>query len=104
MRKPTWDGWDAASQIPSVGDDPIGWILFGVGIVLLLPILLVVLLFSLELGLVLLLVPFAMAGQVAGLLPWQIALRSVDGEKRYVSVTGTRKMLEARRYYRSLRA
>ena len=43
-------------------------------------------------------------GQLVGLLPWQLALRSPEGAKQYVSVKGTRKMLEARRYYRSLRA
>ena len=103
MHKAPWNGWDMASEIPSSGFDDLDWVLLGLVAVLLLPIVLVFLLFSAELALVLLLLPFFLAGQLLALLPWQLALRSVEDTKHYVSVTGTRKMLEARRYYRSLR-
>ena len=101
LHKPPWD-WDAASGIPDPGDDVLGWVVFGVAVVLLLPVVLVLLLFSAEILIVVALVPFVMSGQLLGLLPWQLALRSMSDEKRYVSVRGTRQMLEARRHYRAL--
>ena len=97
-------GFDAPNIGFDVDDLGVGAIILAVVAALfVLPVLLALLLFSFELALVLLLVPFAMAGQLLGLLPWQLALRSVDGTKHYVSVKGTRTMLEARSYYRSLR-
>jgi hypothetical protein len=97
-------GFDAPDLGLDVDDLGLGLIVLGViAAVFVLPVLLALLLFSFELALVLLLVPFAMAGQLAGVLPWQLVLRTPSGQKRYVSVTGTREMLEARRYYRSLR-
>lgn len=86
-----------------LGDD------IGIGLAILLalvlfPVLIVLLVLSIEVLLLLALVPFWMSGQLLGLLPWQIAVRSMTGEKHYVTVRGTRKMLEARRHYRSLLA
>lgn len=85
-----------------IGDD------FGLGLVLLvallaLPFLLVVLVLSLEIALVAVVLPFWMTGQLLGLLPWVLVLRTTDGQRRAVEVRGVRPMLEARRYYRSLR-
>jgi len=67
------------------------------------PFLIAFVVFSFELALVLLLIPFAMVGQLFGWLPWVLVLRAPSGQKHYVSITGTRKMVEARRHYRSLR-
>jgi hypothetical protein len=97
-------GADKVGDVSGVdfGDD-LGIGLVFVLFIVFLPVSLALLLFSAELLVVLALVPFLMSGQLLGLLPWQLGLRDVDGRKHYVSVTGTRKMLEARRYYRSLR-
>lgn len=91
-----------------LGDDLIGLVL---GLVLLLvglPVALFVLvglvLLSAEVGLLVALLPFLLLGQVLGLLPWQLAVTGTDGTKRYVEAGGTREMLAARRYYRTLRA
>jgi hypothetical protein len=99
---------DGGFDAPDLGFDlddlgVAGIVLAVIALLFVLPILIAVVLFSFELALVLLLVPFAMIGQLVGWLPWVLVLRTPNGQKRYVSVSGTRKMLEARSYYRSLR-
>jgi uncharacterized membrane protein len=84
-------------------DDAFSIVLGILVVLLVLPFLLAFLLFSLELALLLLLVPLVMVGQLVGWRPWVLVLRLPSGKKRYVSVRGTRSMLEARRYYRGLR-
>lgn len=86
-----------------VGGDDLGIGLLIVLAVLALPVLVVLVLFSLEVLTLLVLVPFLMAGQLLGWLPWVLVLRTTSGERRAVQVRGTRAMLDARRYYRSLR-
>jgi len=93
--------------VDSSGLDAVGGDDFGIGLlivlaVLALPIAFVLVVFSLELLVLLLVLPFLLSGQLLGLLPWQIGLRALDGQKHYVTVKGTRKMREALRHYRSL--
>jgi hypothetical protein len=91
-----------ASGLDIGGGDDLGVGLLLILVVLALPVLVVLALFSLELLALLVVLPFLLAGQLLGLLPWQIAVRGMDGQKHYVSVKGTRAMLEALRHYRSL--
>ena len=90
------------------GDDLFGAVLGLLFVLVVLPFALAFalafVLFSLELALVLVLVPFVMVGQLMGWLPWVLVLRAPAGQRHYVEVKGTRDMLTARRYYRSLRA
>lgn len=88
-----------------IGGDDLGFgmvLLVGLLLLAALPVVVVLLVFSLELVLLAMLLPFALLGQMLGLLPWQIAVRTTDGRKHYVSVRGTRSMLDALRHYRSL--
>lgn len=102
--KPRWRD----PGLPDTGSLDLGGDDFGLGVlivlvVLALPLLVVLVLFSLEVLALLVLVPFLMVGQLLGLLPWVLVLRTPSGERRAVEVRGTRAMLDARRYYRSLR-
>lgn len=95
--------------LPDPGGLDLGGDDLGVGVLLVLalcalPVLVVLVVFSLEVLALLVLVPFLMAGQLLGALPWVLVLRTTSGERRAVEVRGTRAMLDARRYYRSLRA
>ena len=87
-----------------VGGDDLGVGLFLLVLLLALPLGLALFLLSLELFVLLLLVPFLMSGQLLGWLPWTLVVRTTTGERRAIEVRGTRAMLEARRYYRLLRA
>jgi hypothetical protein len=93
-------------DVPDVGldvDDAFGVLLVILAVLVLLPFVLAFVVFSLELLLVLSLVPLLMIGQLVGWRPWVLVVRLPSGKRRHVSVRGTRSMLEARRYYRSLR-
>lgn len=118
--KPRWR--DRSKELPDLSfsdlfsggfDDPMGFgVMFVVGIVVLpllvvgLPILYVfgfgLLVLLLELVVLAALSPLLMVGQLAGLLPWVIVLRAPEGARHGVQVRGTRQMLAARRYYRTL--
>ena len=94
---------DASGDFGLDFDDALGFVVSFLVVLFLLPFVIAFVLFSLELALVLLLIPLAMLGQVVGRLPWVLVLTLPSGQKRHVSVRGTRQMLVARRYYRSLR-
>jgi hypothetical protein len=109
--KPRWRTSDREWDPPDlldVRDDPISAVIGLVLMLLLVPFVLLfvvgVVLLSAELLLLLALVPLLMLGQLVGMLPWQLGLTLTDRTRRYVEVTGTAKMLAARRYYRTLRA
>jgi hypothetical protein len=90
-----------------VGDDPIslviGLFLLLLGLPAVIFVVLGVLLFSVEIGLLLALLPLVMLGQRIGWLPWYLAVTSTTGERQWICAGNTREMLSARRYYRSLR-
>jgi hypothetical protein len=89
------------------GDDlvslVVGVVLLLVGLPVLLFVVVGMVLFSAEIGLLVALLPFVMLGQLAGWLPWYLAITSTTGERQWVCAGDTREMLSARRYYRSLR-
>jgi hypothetical protein len=105
-RKGRWDDLDL--DVPDLGDDPvslvIGLLFAFVALPALILLLVGVLLLSAEIAVVLALLPFALVGQLAGLVPWYLRVTTTDGEKQWIETGGTREMLSARRYYRSLRA
>lgn len=99
-RKQDWaDGPDPSSGL-DVGDD------IGIGLVILLallflPLVVGLVLLSVELLALLALLPLFMAGQLLGLLPWVLVTTDRDGVKDVVEVRGTRSMLAARRQLRA---
>lgn len=103
--RPRWrdPGVSDSGGIDLGGGDDLGLGLILALAVFALPVLVVLIVFSLELLVLLVVLPFLMAGQLLGWLPWMLVLRTPSGERRAVEVRGTRAMLDARRYYRSLR-
>ena len=101
-----WDDFDL--DFPDVGDDPIslvlGLLLAFVALPALVLLLVGLLLLSAEIAVVLALLPLALVGQLVGLVPWYLRVTTTDGNKQWIEAGGTRDMLSARRYYRSLRA
>ena len=102
--RPRWRKQDwADSSDPSgldLGDD------IGIGPVILLallflPLLVGLVLLSVELLALLALLPLLMAGQLLGLLPWVLVTTDVQGTRGAVEVRGTRSMLAARREFRA---
>ncbi len=102
--KPRWRDVDSADPgALDLGGDDLGIGLVIALVVFAFPILIVLLVFSLEVLALLLVLPFLLSGQLLGLLPWVLVTRTTTGERRAIEVRGTRSMLAARRYYRSLR-
>ena len=110
--RPRWrsqreHSWDLPDLGVFDGDDSVSLAIGFIALLLFAPFVVLfvvgVVLLSAELLLVLALLPFAMLGQVVGVLPWVLAVTDSDGLKHAVPVKGTRAMLTARRYYRSLR-
>ncbi|HUR14186.1 MAG TPA: hypothetical protein VM097_06800 [Mycobacteriales bacterium] len=104
--RPRWrnPGWTDTGGFDVGGADDLGvGLLLGL-FVLALPLLVVLVVLSVEVLALLVVLPFLMAGQLLGRLPWVLVVRTADGQRRAVEVRGTRAMLDARRYYRSLRA
>lgn len=90
-----------------LGDDLLKAVLGFIALVVLLPVLLFLVvglvLFSAELAVLLALVPLVLVGQLVGLQPWYLRVRSTTGETQWICTGKTRDMLAARRYYRTLR-
>ncbi len=91
-------------DLPDLGDDPVSLVISLVFLLIGLPVLLFLVLgllvFSAEIAILMALIPLLMLGQIVGLLPWTLVLRTPDGERSQLQVKGTRSMLAARASYR----
>lgn len=109
--RPRWRVKDLPHGDPTdaldVMDDPVSAVIGLVLFVVVLPVVgflvLGLLLFSLEVGLLLMLLPLVAIVQLVGLRPWYLGVTPTVGERVWVCAGGTPEMLAARRYYRSLR-
>ncbi|MCW2778391.1 MAG: hypothetical protein JWN17_2116 [Frankiales bacterium] len=107
---PRWRTGDTGPDIPSfdgLGDDPISAVVGVFLLLLALPGLVVavvgVVLLSAEVLLLLALLPLLLSGQLLGLRPWVLVLRSRDRQRTPVEVLGTAEVLRRRRALRAQR-
>lgn len=102
--RPRWRSRDWDTSDPSGVDlgDEIGLGLLILLVLLFLPLVVGLVLLSVELLALLALLPLLMAGQLLGLLPWVLVVTELDGTKRHLEVRGTRSMLAERRRLRAL--